>query len=375
MSLEVGWERVRLRAPELAPGTWLNHPPLTLKGLRGRVVLVDFWDYTCVNCLRTLPYLAEWWRRYRDQGLTIIGVHAPEFSFARRADFVRQAMQDYGIDYPVVLDNEHRTWYAFANRFWPAKYLIDQDGYLRYKRFGEGHYDETEAAIQALLREPQPDLALPDVMPALRPEDTPGAVCYRPTPELYAGAERGDLANAEGYRPGQVVVYADPGQYEERHLYAVGAWGSDDEALWAAAPDATLVLPYRAAQVNVVLAPDPSPDPSPGRGGEWKSPLSLLGKGAGGLGPPRLTLTQDGAALTAEQAGEDVHLAGGQAWVEVDRPKMYNLVVNPTVERHILRLRAASPAVAVYAFTFVTCVRATEDEGRTTEDEGLKIKD
>ena len=369
MSLEVGWERVKLRAPELAPGVWLNHAPLTLKGLRGHVVLVDFWDYTCVNCLRTLPYLVEWWRRYQDKGLTIIGVHAPEFTFARSADFVRQAMQDYGVTYPVVLDNEHRTWYAFANRFWPAKYLIDQDGYLRYKRFGEGHYDETEAAIQGLLRERQPDVALPDVMPALRAEDAPGAVCYRPTPELYAGAERGDLANAEGYRPGKVVTYADPGEYEERRFYAVGAWGSDDEALRAAGPDATLILPYAAAQVNAVLAPNLSPAPSPTRGGGEYSPPSLVGKGAGGLGPPRLYLTQDGAPLAAGQAGEDVHLAGGEAWVEVDRPKMYNVVVNPTVERHILRLRAATPGVAVYAFTFVTCVRGTEDEGRTTKDQ------
>jgi thiol-disulfide isomerase/thioredoxin len=141
--VEIGWERAPVRAPHLAPGTWLNAGPLDLKALRGRVVLVDFWDYTCINCLRTLPYLVEWHRRYREKGLTMIGVHAPEFSFARSADFVRQAIHDYGITYPVVLDNEHRTWYAFANRYWPAKYLIDHKGYLRYKRFGEGHYAET----------------------------------------------------------------------------------------------------------------------------------------------------------------------------------------------------------------------------------------
>ncbi|MCW5851138.1 MAG: hypothetical protein KIT87_13770 [Anaerolineae bacterium] len=191
-------------------------------------------------------------------------------------------------------------------------------------------------------------MTLPDVLPPLRDEGIRRArPCYRPTPELYAGAERGDLANPEGYRPGAVVAYADPGQYEERHFYAVGQWGSDDEALWAATSDATLVLPYSAAQVNAVLAPHPLPGKREKAGrGDVASPAS-----------PRLYLTQDGAPLAVGQAGEDVHLAGGQAWVEVDRAKMYNLVVNPTVERHILRLRAATPGVAVYAFTFVTCVR------------------
>ncbi len=142
-------EQGPVHAPEFPPNVaWLQGGPITMASLRGRAVLVDFWDYTCVNCLRTLPYVKEWHRRYADLGLTIIGVHAPEFSFAHHIDNVRRAVAEQGLMYPIVLDNDHAIWQAYANRYWPAKYLIDREGYLRAYHFGEGGYGETESAIQ-----------------------------------------------------------------------------------------------------------------------------------------------------------------------------------------------------------------------------------
>ncbi|HWN56639.1 MAG TPA: redoxin family protein, partial [Methylomirabilota bacterium] len=171
-------------APELEGGNWIQHGPVSLKELRDKaVVLIDFWDYTCVNCIRTLPYVVEWNRRYAKSGLVIVGVHAPEFSFAREGSHVAEAAARFGLEYPIVLDNEYAIWRAYSNRFWPAKYLIDSKGRIRYYHFGEGSYQESELAIQGLLRELSPTLSLPPPMEPMRDTDQPGAVCYRVTPE------------------------------------------------------------------------------------------------------------------------------------------------------------------------------------------------
>jgi len=143
-------EQARIHAPELTGGYWVNSEPQPMAQLRGRVVLIDFWDYTCVNCIRTLPYVTEWYRRYSPRGLSVIGVHAPEFAFAKELDGVQKAIEEFGIAYPVVMDNGYAIWQAYANRYWPAKFLIDREGYLRYYHFGEGAYDETEQAIQTI---------------------------------------------------------------------------------------------------------------------------------------------------------------------------------------------------------------------------------
>ena len=144
-------------ALELSGGQWLQGGPVSLNALRGKgVALIDFWDYTCVNCIRTLPYVVEWHRRYAQQGLTVVGVHAPEFSFARQSEFVLQAIKDFQIEYPVVLDNNYVIWRAYSNRFWPAKYVVDSTGRIRYYHYGEGGYRETEALIQALISDSIP---------------------------------------------------------------------------------------------------------------------------------------------------------------------------------------------------------------------------
>src|SRR6266851_9836661 len=144
-------------APALDGGEWIQHGPVNLKELRGKaVVLIDFWDYTCVNCIHTLPYVSAWHRRYGKDGLVVVGVHAPEFSFARDHANVRTAIKQFGLEYPVVLDNGYIIWRAYSNRYWPAKYLVDTQGKLRYYHFGEGLYQETESQIQRLLGELNP---------------------------------------------------------------------------------------------------------------------------------------------------------------------------------------------------------------------------
>lgn len=177
-----------VHAPEIGP-VWLNSPPLTLRQLRGRLVLLDFWDFTCVNCLRTLPYVTAWHRRYEPYGVQVLGIHSPEFYFSKAPGVVEAALRELGIDYPVMLDNDYTVWKLFANRYWPTKYLIDGEGYLRYAHFGEGAYTETEQAIQELLREQTPGLTLPSPLPLVRPLDAPGALafCPQPSPEIYLG--------------------------------------------------------------------------------------------------------------------------------------------------------------------------------------------
>ena len=164
---------------------------MTLAGLKGRVVLIDFWTYTCINCIRTLPHLVAWDKAYRDAGLTIVGVHAPEFSFEKNASNVEAALKQNGISYPVAQDNELATWNAWGNQYWPAKYLIDAKGHVRYTHFGEGEYDKTEAAIRALLVEAG------DKAGGESKADRSYDPSAEATPETYLGAER-----AERFLPG-----------------------------------------------------------------------------------------------------------------------------------------------------------------------------
>jgi thiol-disulfide isomerase/thioredoxin len=328
-------EQGPVRAPEFPPGvTWLQGGPLRMADLRGKPVLIDFWDYTCVNCLRTLPYVREWHRRYGPLGLVTVGVHAPEFSFARESSNVLRAVRENAIDYPVILDNEYAVWQAYANRFWPAKYLVDGGGYLRFVHYGEGAYSETEQAVQTLLREAFPEILLPGVMDPVRDEDQPGAVCYRVTPELYLGYQRGLIGNVR-VQPDQAARYADPGKHIDGHAYLQGDWLLTGEYLArpaGAAAESRLVLPYMAKDVNLVVHP-----PTYG-------------------GAATFAITQDGAPLAAEDAGADVQAGGAATTFTVDTPRMYRLVSNREIDRHELTLSTGSDGVALYAFTFTSCV-------------------
>ena len=341
-----------VRAPDFPPGArWVNHNPISLRELHGKaVVLVDFWDYTCVNCVRTLPYVAEWDRKYREQGLVTVGVHAPEFAFAREARQVEHALEEFGISYPVVLDNDYAIWQAYGNRGWPSKFLVDADGYIRYQHLGEGEYLATELAIQGALRLANPAFRpLPLTIPK-RPEDSPGAMCYRPSPEIHCGYEGGNLGNEEGYAEEAVMLYMDRGVREPNKFYLHGAWRGRDEYVELAGTHGHVALQYKAKDVNLVLSPTGDP---------VELMLGLQGAqlvGGAAQDKPRVTIYQDGESLPQTNAGADVRTIDSEAVVVPDRPRMVRLVSNPDFEEHELRLEVKGKGVALFAFTFTTCV-------------------
>ncbi|HUH81592.1 MAG TPA: cytochrome c biogenesis protein DipZ [Solirubrobacteraceae bacterium] len=297
---------------------WFNTPrgrPLTLASLRGRVVLVDFWTYTCINCIRTLPYLRAWDAAYRHDGLTIVGVETPEFSFERDAGNVQSAIRQFGIGYPVVQDNEMGTWNAYGNEYWPADYLIDAHGQVRYASFGEGDYDKTETAIRALL-------AAAGARVGARSHATGVIVPSNlATPETYLGTDR-----AEGWQQGPFGGLHDYGPPRagppalNTFAYS-GTWRIGGQPAQAVS-NAGIDLDFEAKDVYLVLS-------SPGG-----RPL-----------PVRVLL--DGHPISAADAGADVH--GGAATVR--RQRLYWLVALRGDERHHLGLRLAD-GVTGYAFTF-----------------------
>ncbi|MGH9328305.1 MAG: redoxin domain-containing protein [Terriglobia bacterium] len=323
----------KIHAPEVGRH-WINSPSLTLTELRGRVVLVDFWDYTCVNCIRTLPYVKRWDHRYRPAGLTVIGVHAPEFHFARACRHVERAVKEMELEYPVVLDNDYQIWQAYSNRCWPAKYLIDGDGYVRYYHFGEGAYRETEEAIQKLLREINPEAKLPPLMEPIRSEDKPGARCLPVTPELYLGFTRGRLGNESGYAKNEVKIYTIDSNDTPDLPYLGGPWFAGPEGITACPLEeqpSRLSLSFRAAEVNLVMAPPET--------------------GAGAI-----DVRLNGKPMPEQLAGEDVTWAGGRASMRVEEPRMYRLLKTVRVESRLLELETFTPGLEAYAFTFVSCV-------------------
>jgi thiol-disulfide isomerase/thioredoxin len=203
-------------APELTKiSGYINSEPITLADLRGKVVLVDFWTYSCINCIRTIPYLNAWYKKYADDGLVIVGVHTPEFEFEKDYNNVKGAVERFGINYPIAQDNEKQTWNAYENRYWPQKYLIDSEGYIRYDHIGEGAYAETEKVIQSLLAERTEHSGVNFTIDQTisNPESVQNINFGRiNTPELYFGYQYAmePLGNSEGYRPDQIVKYTLP---------------------------------------------------------------------------------------------------------------------------------------------------------------------
>ena len=307
------------RAPDFTGNDeWFNtraNAPLHLDGLRGRVVLIDFWTYTCINCIRTLPYLRAWDGRYRDDGLTIVGVHTPEFVFEREAENVRAAIAANRIRYPVAQDNEFATWNAWGNRYWPAKYLIDARGRVRYAHFGEGAYVETEAAIRALLAEAGQDRL--GEMASVRVESADPELV---TPETYLGHAR-----AEGFVPGPprpgYGLYEAPDELRPVSFALSGEWYVGQESATAVG-DSRIEARVTARRVFLVMS---------SKGGRPRDVQVLL----------------DGRPVGDAEAGEDVR--GGRVTVREER--LYRLVSLPRVADRRLSLRVPD-GVTGYAFTF-----------------------
>lgn len=306
-------------APEFREtGRWFNTPgdrPLTLASLRGRVVLIDFWTYTCINCIRTLPYLKAWDGAYRDKGLTIVGVHTPEFAFEHDASNVQAAISRFGLRYPVVQDNQMGTWNAYGNEYWPADYLIDASGRVRYAAAGEGDYSKTETAIRALLAE-----SGANVGGMSHPKDVivPSEVA---TPETYLGTAR-----AQGWHDGPKAGTHDYGSSAPPRLNLnefsyTGTWSIAEQPATAIA-GAGIDAEFEAKDVYLVLS-------------------------SAGERPRSIQVLLDGRPIPADDAGADVH--GGD--VTVTNQRLYSLVSLSSDQEHRLSLRFA-PGISGYAFTF-----------------------
>jgi thiol-disulfide isomerase/thioredoxin len=297
---------------------WFNSPPLTMRGLRGRVVLVDFWTYTCINCLRTLPYVKAWDARYRARGLTIVGVHTPEFAFEKQASNVLRAIRDEGLRYPVVQDNEFGTWNAFTNQAWPAKYLVDARGRVRYVHLGEGEYRETEAAIRTLLAEAgQRRLGA-----ASTPRGRIETVGAKASPETYLGSARAQGFSPVGPRDGTHDYAAASGADLPQSVFSLGGrWHVDAESA-RAVRGASITARVVGTAVYLVLSSQ-------------------------GDRPRRVRVLLDGRPIARAVSGTDVR----DGVVTVRRQRLYSLVRLPAIGEHVLTLRLDS-GVSAYAFTF-----------------------
>ncbi len=301
--------------------SWINSEPLTLQELDGQVVLVDFWTYTCINCIRTFPHLTELYDTYEPYGLVIVGVHTPEFIFEKQRDNVEAAVIKYGINYPVVQDNDYRIWDNYHNRFWPAHYLMDSSGKVVDTHFGEGGYAETEAKVRELLIA----AGATDLPPAF--EGAEGGVRGTDiTPELYAGYGRqaSAIGNPEGYRPEQVVDYHASDAPERDRIYFDGPWHNGDQAMTAQA-DGAFYLRFHAGAVNAVIVP---------------------GGAEGTCAPVRL----DGQPITEELAGSDVRFDRGVPCVLLTAEDSFDLYAGP-VEEHTLSVDVTA-GFELYSFAF-----------------------
>ncbi|MCL4498767.1 MAG: thioredoxin family protein [Chloroflexi bacterium] len=322
------------RAPELSGGPWLNSEPLSIAELRGKVVLVDFWTYTCINCLRTLPYLKEWHRRYAPDGLVVIGVHSPEFVFERNPENVKDFLIRNEIEYPVVLDNDYKIWSAYANRYWPHHYFADKNGYIAYDHIGEGDYERSELVIQALLQNANPKLAFPAVS-RITKETEDGAVCSPVSTELYVGFARGSIGNPVGLTGNKPQQYVDGGTHDEGLFYLSGTWlEAPDYArhMGTGGVEGAISIHYRGLEVNAVMGP-------------WAKGRSFKAR-----------VTRDGARLPKNAWGADIQENEEDPFVLVDSPRMYRVVEETVYGEHDLTLHIGSDQMTIYAFTFGSCI-------------------
>ena len=326
----------RAPAPDFKGSVWFNSPPLSVAKMRGKVVLVDFWEYTCINCIRTFPYLRRWNQLYAPEGLIILGVHTPEFAFAKNPQNVANAIKRFGFTFPVVLDNDEAIWNAFHNLAWPADFLMDKDGRLAYSHVGEGNYGDTELAIRKLLKEAKPglDFSAPRfAVPADANSDMDASVCRRATPETYLGfARAANIANAGGEDETQEIHYVAPPVIPLDSFALAGNWRAGDQFLRhersSSQPTDVVELHYQAKAVYLVAGSDDG-------------------------SPKTLYVMQDSKPLPADSVGVDVkHDPSGRSVITLGGKRMYYVINNPEFGEHTVALSTSSPALSLYSFTF-----------------------
>jgi cytochrome c biogenesis protein CcdA/thiol-disulfide isomerase/thioredoxin len=314
--------------PPLTGATrWFNSPPLTGDSLRGKVVLIDFWTYSCINCLRTLPYLKAWNEKYRDQGLVIIGVHSPEFAFEKDQRNVEQAIHDLGITYPVAMDNQFAIWNAYKNQYWPAHYLIDAQGQIRDQQYGEGAYSETEQMIQALLREAHHGVfaAGDGLVQVAGSGATAAAGDMQRSPETYVGyARQQNLASPETVRKDVAARYTVPRELEPNQWALGGKWRVSSESAVVLASGDAISYRFQGRDLHLVLG-------------------SQSGK------PVRFRVTLDGAIPGADH-GADTDAQGNGV---IREQRLYQLIrQSGKIAIHTFRIEFLDTGAEAFAFTF-----------------------
>jgi thiol-disulfide isomerase/thioredoxin len=318
------------KAPEFEGiSSYINSNGTKLSDLKGKVVLIDFWTYSCINCIRTLPYLVDWNQKYSDKGLVIVGIHSPEFEFEKGIDNVKQAVTRFGIKYPVLLDNDHGTWNAFQNSYWPRKYLVDSEGFIRYDHIGEGGYVETENAIRNLLAERggkqsisptsvnQTNLSVPESQ----------SVDFNQikTPELYFGYQyaRSQLGNNEGFDPEQIVNYTlASSKLKPNVIYLQGEWKNNADSMELVGKDGKIILDYSAKSINIVA------------GGEGEITVMEFGKDNQTSNP---------------YSGNDLDSEGK---LTIDGQRLYNIGSHQDYGSHQIAIDVSGTGFRIYTFTF-----------------------
>ena len=329
-----------MKAPEIAQisgyiNTPNNNSPITLSSLKGKVVLLYIWTYTCINSIRPMPYIDNWNQKYSDKGLVTVGVHSPEFQFEKNFTNVNDAVQRFGIKYPVILDSDRGTWNAYRNNYWPRYYLIDTQGYIRYDHIGEGDYDQIEKSIQSLLAERAALMGAKEISFNAQPTTIikPESLYYvdlsqNMTPEIYIGynTARAPLGNPEGFKPDQTVSYSIPSttNFDPHIAYLQGKWKNNPDNMELQSDTGRIVLAYYGKSVNIIAG----------------------GKGEG------VVFNDEGAAasLTSNNSpGEDLSSDGS---FRIDGQRLYNLAIHNNYTAHSIVIDVKGKGFQFYTFTF-----------------------
>jgi len=321
-----------LRASELYGNDWFNGQPVLMSAMRGKVVLVVFWDYTSIRCDHVLPYVAEWHRRYSPLGLVTVGVHTPRFDFGKLPEYVDDAVCSRGLEFPVVMDNDALIWTKYGNREWPGVQIVDGDGFIRYQHMGEGHYTIIEQLIQSMLHDTGVREDFPLLMEPIREEDKAGAVLHRSTEELFAGYIKSSVGNTEGVVPESITNYEDPGIYFDGRIYFKGSWRNERNSARSQDDPADVIVHYKGTDVYAVLS-----------GIDAKDCL--------------IKLQLDGEALSLENKGEDVSIdSKGRSTIHVSKPRRYSIVRSKEYGEHTLRMSFGANGPSLYTLSFVAGV-------------------
>jgi thiol-disulfide isomerase/thioredoxin len=333
------------KAPEFAQisgyiNTPNNNSPITLSSLKGKVVLVYIWTYTCINSIRPMPYIHDWDQKYSDKGLVVVGVHSPEFTFEKNYANVKDAVQRFGITYPVILDSDHGTWNAYKNQYWPRYYLIDTQGYIRYDHIGEGSYDQIEKAIQSLVAERAAIMGANEISFDANPTTLikPGSLYYVDlnqsiTPEIYIGynTSRAPIGNPEGFKPDQTVSYSIPStkNFKPDTVYLQGNWKNNPDNMELQNDTGRILLPYHAKSVNIIAG---------GKGG------GVVFNDEGGGAAAAST-----AKIPNKSLGADLYQDGS---FRIDGQRLYNLAIHNNYTAHNIVIDVKGKGFQFYTFTF-----------------------